>query len=386
MSKSLSRLWWSSVKRIGKAQQRQQKKLVKSLLAKPVAAKRAPSKSTVAKRKPRSTAATTARPKVNVAATSLPGKWLASYYAPPADGRKLPPQRMTYWLYIPANAGAAPLPLVVMLHGCEQTAPQFAQGTRMNQLAEKKGFAVLYPQQSLSAHPNRCWPWYDKATQHGGGAVELIAGVIGKVLHMHALDRSRVYVAGISAGGAMANILALNFPHLIAAVGLHSTPVYGAAHTRMGALAVMQRGSLKVDDSALREAMTRFEPHPGMPAILLHGRSDQVVRPVNLAQLARQFKVLNQLAPQSAMPMVAKPAGAAGGRNPAHAYYMHDYLAGRKLMLRTCEILQLEHAWSGGDCTLRFNACGGPDASKLMWEFFARHRRPALRALVSRQD
>lgn len=364
MLKGLSRLWWSGVKQIRKAQKSQNKKLAKSLLAKP---------------KPAAKRVSRTRPPVARALPALahrpPGKWLASYFSSFELDGFLPARRMRYWLYLPASAAASPLPLVVMLHGCEQTATEFAQGTRMNLLAERKGFAVLYPQQSVNAHPNRCWAWYKSEIQNGGGDVKMIAAMIEKVVQKHALNASRVYVCGLSAGAAMANILALNYPHLVAAVGMHSGPVFGAAHSRIGAYAAMQHGGIDLFDHAIRNVIKKDKTFPRMPAILIHGLQDTVVRPVNLAQLTHQFKVLNQLAEDGAEPILLKeekPAGVAARRK---SYRMDAYYGGEKMMLKVCEIFNLDHAWSGGDCTLPYNACKGPDASKMMWDFFARHQR-----------
>src|SRR6476661_6712310 len=221
MLKSLTRLWLSGVKQAARAQRSQQRKLLKSLLPKPPAkARRTPAKAAVTSLTP----AKAPRQAVAPAGGRLPGKWMAFYYSSLADGGKLPARRMPYWLYIPANAPIGPLPLVVMLHGCEQSAEQFARGTRMNALAEQKGFAVAYPQQSLRGHPNRCWHWYERTTQDGGDDVRLIAGIIDKVCAAYPIDRGRIYAAGLSAGAGMANILALRHPDKIAAVGLHSGP------------------------------------------------------------------------------------------------------------------------------------------------------------------
>lgn len=386
MLKGLSRLWWRGVKRVNKAQQSQGKKLVKALLAPP--AKRLRPK--VAR--PKSTASTTAytttaasaatKPKMREASGQLSGKWLSGYYsALVRDGQSGQPQsrRMSYWLYLPDRESIAGLPLVVMLHGCDQTATQFAAGTRMNHLAEKKGFAVLYPQQSLRSHSLRCWPWFDKSNQHGGGDVQLIAGAIDKVAQQYAIDTTRIYVAGLSAGAAMAHIVALTHSHRIAAVGLHSGPVFGAGHTRMGAYAVMQGGSIKASGTAIEEAAKKLGGLPRMPAILVHGVADHVVRPINQMQLVQQFKILNRLGPEHAAPLVFKPAKG-GKKNPSNPYRLQDYVVARKLLLRVCEVLHLEHAWSGGDCEWKYNACHGPDASKMMWDFFARHRRVATPA------
>ena len=302
-----------------------------------------------------------------------PGKWLASHFsAPPGIGT--PARRMSYWLYLPNNppedTQRKGLPLLVMLHGCQQTATQFAQGTRMNQWAEQMGYAVLYPQQLVSTHAQRCWKWYDRATQEGGGDVPIIVGMIDKVMTQYAIDRSRIYIAGISAGAGMANIIALNHPDLFAAVGLHSGPVFGAGHNTIGALGVMQHGAATRTDAAAHEVLTRHPQFPGMPAILIQGAGDNVVRPINQIQLARQSQLLNRLS--TAPKITQKPQGR-GGRHNAHQ--LHDFYEGRKLLLRVAHIADLEHAWSGGDPALAFNAKAGPDASKMMLEFFSRHQR-----------
>lgn len=325
--------------------------------------------------------AATAKPRVATPAPSAPhtppapGKWLASHYAMPA-GVGTGAQRLGYWLYlpnhIPDQAVRKGLPLVVMLHGCQQTATQFAQGTRMNQWAEQMGYAVLYPQQSVSAHAQRCWKWYDRATQEGGGDVPLIVGMVNKVMTEYAIDRARIYIAGISAGAGMANIVALNHPRLFAAVGMHSGPVFGAGHSQMGALGVMQHGGGLRADLAVREVLMRQPHFPGMPMILIQGEGDSVVRPINQTQLVRQSRALNGIV-AVAQPKTTLKSQGRGGRHNAHR--IDDFYDGRKLLLRVAQIDQLEHAWSGGDETLAYNTKAGPDASKMMMEFFKRHQR-----------
>jgi len=304
-------------------------------------------------------------------AYTAPGKWLTSHVESAANGR-----RMSYWLYLPSQvpeeALASGLPLIVMLHGCHQTATQFAQGSRMNAWAERKGYAVLYPQQLVSNQAQRCWKWYDRATQEGGGDVPTIISMIAQVAGAYRIDRSRIYVAGISAGAGMANILALNHPHLFAAVGLHSGPVFGAGHSTVGALGVMQHGGGLRTDLAVREVLARHGKFPGMPTILIAGEGDSVVRPINQIQLARQGLAFNGLAPDAAAKITHKAQGASARHN---AHRIDDFYAGRKLLLRVARIDALDHAWSGGDSALKFNAKAGPDATKMMLEFFARHQR-----------
>ncbi|MDP3169802.1 MAG: PHB depolymerase family esterase, partial [Polaromonas sp.] len=164
MVKSLSSLWLKSVRRMGKAQQAQGRRLLQSLVPGP--ARKAPAR--VAKARPaaplRKGTPTPAR-----VITGVPGSWQKSWFSVPAAGQLAPARRMLYWLYLPPDAGTGPLPLVVMLHGCQQTATDFAQSTRMNELAARKGFAVLYPQQSAGTDAHRCWHWYKRSTQEGLG-------------------------------------------------------------------------------------------------------------------------------------------------------------------------------------------------------------------------
>ncbi len=280
---------------------------------------------------------------------------------------------MRYWLYLPDKpAPASGLPLLVMLHGCDQSATLFAQGTRMNQWAEKKGYAVLYPQQSASAHPHRCWKWYDRATQRGGGDVCLIAGLVQNVTEIYPIDRSRMYICGMSAGAGMANIVALHHPSLFAALGLHSGPLFGAGHSAVGAMGVMQRGAVHRVDSAIEEVLLERPGFPGMPTMLIQGAGDTVVRPVNQSHLARQAMLLNRLPPGGAAASAVK-----AGNRRVNPHSIHDVYDGRKLMLRVAHIEALEHAWSGGDARLSYNCGAGPDASRMLLDFFARHRRLA---------
>ncbi len=383
--------------RVGKAQQRGASKLVEDWFGTPVKPRGkttskpgAAKAGAAAKPKPIVQAATRskapARRSVSTppaALITLPGKWLAGHYSKPLlDLGGLTGRGLNYWLYLPEKvpAGAARRggwPLVVMLHGCEQSATQFAQGTRMNRLAEQKGFAVLYPQQSIGSHRHRCWKWYDKATQAGGGDVELIVGMIAKVAAAYPIDRSRIYIGGISAGAGMANIVALNHPHLIAAVGLHSAPVFGAGHSAIGALGVMQRGASHRADGAIAEILAGSPAFPRMPTILIQGEDDRVVRPINQTHLMRQSLLLNRMPIETAISVALKPGGREGSRNPANPHQIRDFHVDKKLLLRVAQIAHLEHAWSGGDATLSFNARAGPDASKMMVDFFLKHHRTA---------
>jgi poly(hydroxyalkanoate) depolymerase family esterase len=363
-------LWLGGARKLGSLQRKQTRKIVKSLfnvvIPSATAVKKSPGK---------------AASKPSVVRPPGGGIWgRSTFIAGAGDVANgiVAGKRMEYWLYRPAGMQAdATLPLVVMLHGCEQGAVDFAQGTRMNTLGESKGFGVLYPQQSTRAQRNRCWPWFRSEVQAGDGEILLIAAIIRRVVARQGFDPQRVYVAGLSAGAAMAHILALRHPELVAAVGLHSAPVFGAASTPLGAYRVMQRGGLKSVISAIRTVTdTRPGPFPAMPAILIHGQQDHVVRPINFHQLEQQFCELNGLTSTHRQERTYRAAGRSA--HAAHGVDVLDYRVGKKTLLRLCEIHQLNHAWSGGDPALPFNEGKGPDASRMMWTFFAPHRRLPL--------
>ncbi len=430
MLKAFGKLWLSGVERLAKAQQSQQKKvqkvLVKAVLGVPVkkarkavkrtaAATTSPvpvrvagavrnrrvgavstssksAKSVPSPKSPKSTQSATTALRT-AGGTSVPlsagGRWIRSTFSSLEVDARMKARRMTCWLFVPDPAApkgsasvSAPraLPLVVMLHGCDQTAPDFASGTRMNQLALRHGFAVLYPQQSASAHAQRCWPWYQQGFQHGGNEVAMVAGMIEKAIAQHGLDRTRVYVAGLSAGAAMAQTLALRRPDLIAAMASHSGPVFGIANSRMSALSVMQHGGSRPAQPILD--LQRDTPDfPDMPALIVQGAQDNLVRPVNARQLVEQFCTLNRLPLGAAEPVDER---AARGKNDG--YRLNDFRRGSQLLVRLCEVTHLGHAWSGGDPALRYNAAPGPDASTLLWDFFKRHRRLGHRVSALPKD
>ncbi len=407
MVKAIGKHWLSSLLRVTAKRQRAAGKALGKLLAPSKARTKALGKpstkrSVKAKAKPQGKAravplATPGAPlkvsaprqtsaRAQTQRASAPGKWLASHHTALSSLGGLPARRMGYFLYLPEKASAE-LPLVVMLHGCDQSAPTFAHGTGMNAMAERRGYAVLYPQQSLGEHPHRCWKWYDRASQDGAGSVQMIAAIIEKVARAYPIARNRIYIAGMSAGAAMANLVALHHPHLIAAQGLHSGPAFGVGHGPIGALSVMQRGAA----SRLHGAVARIEAadpaFPSMPTILIHGERDRVVRPINQLQLALQMRALNHLDRAATAAPLYRP-----GTTRSHPYHVQDDLQGRKPTLRVVRVEQLEHAWSGGAAGLPFNDAHGPNASKLMLDFFARHERasasanaPAERVLRARR-
>ncbi|MEP6558328.1 MAG: PHB depolymerase family esterase [Burkholderiales bacterium] len=419
MANALTRLWLGGMNRLVKAQRRQTVRAVQTLLGPPKKSKRrAPNKpgqlerylsplSLLATRKlptpkPAPPKAAPSRVAANAPAASpkpvrvvvrsrtarnapitpssslAKGRFTRHLFKPTAESTTSRKHALHYWLYWPSKAPATPRPLVVMLHGCGQTALEFAQGTRMNELAERKGFAVLYPQQSVTSESSRCWPWYLADVQAGEGDAALLNELVRAVLTQQRIDRRRVYVAGISAGAAMAQILALTQPGLIAAIGMHSGPVFGAASSKASGFATMQQGAALHATRAVDRVKRANGGSSVLPALLIHGDHDKVVRPVNLMQAARQMLAVNGMDLSSPALLREHPARVRGAQ-PTLGLRTLSYTAPGDIKPRViaAQVNGLEHAWSGGASGLRHNSGIGPDASALLWNFFARQRRAA---------
>jgi poly(hydroxyalkanoate) depolymerase family esterase len=380
MSKSLTKLWLRGLRRLV-AGQVEAVRVPKARPAKPVRAKTVKSKlktgaATKSAAAPRANAGASARPAAREsrvrprASAWARGKWARSYHsAPPTAGRFV--NHLSYALYLPPKAALTPMPLVVMLHGCQQNADEFAQGTRINLLADKFGFAVLYPEQSKHEHSHRCWRWYDDSGSGGGGEAASIVSLVRAAVAEHDLDPERVYLAGMSAGAGLATLLAINYPNVFAAVGLHSGPVFGEAHSGIGAMDVMRRGA-RTDPITLIDAAVDVRKYPGMPAVIVHGELDSVVSATNAEQLTRQFLRLNGF------------VDAAGNRRAGEAReethpdgVVSDYIKNGRRVVKTSIVRGLGHSWAGGDDTVAFHSSKGPDSSAVMWEFFKHQRRPA---------
>jgi len=259
-----------------------------------------------------------------------------------------------YKLFIPTQAGAQPLPLVVMLHGCTQNPDDFAAGTAMNELAQQQGFYVLYPAQSQKNNPQRCWNWFKHSHQaRGRGEPALLAEMTREVMAKHAIDPGRVYVAGLSAGGAMAAILGDTYPDLFAAVGVHSGLPAGVATDLPSALAAMRSGPSKASDG----------DQTGLPTIVFHGDADATVHPGNGEHIAKA----NAGATEE-----VKRASAAGGR--AYTRNVRRSATGA-VVAEHWVVHGAPHAWSGGSGRGSYTDPQGPDASAEMLRFFLEHPR-----------
>lgn len=271
-------------------------------------------------------------------------------------------------LYVPALAKAAnsPLPLLVMLHGCNQTPDDFSRGTGMNALAEEFGFLVIYPAQPRKSQINQCWNWYKRSDQaRGAGEPAIIASMALHIIAEYNADPARIYIAGLSAGASTALITAIAYPDVFAAVGVHSGLPVGAAHDLPSAIFAMQHG-----------APGRPQSHT-MPTIDFHGDADKVVDPRN-----GRFVASRAVEPYAHLRRTEKTSHAVGGRK--YIRISHRLGLGRSFVEHWV-ISGAGHAWSGGNKAGSYTDPIGPDASREMVRFFLRHRttkklRTALRA------
>jgi poly(hydroxyalkanoate) depolymerase family esterase len=277
----------------------------------------------------------------------VPGPFLQLSYSNAAGTR-------TSKLFVPARYAGRAAPLLVMLHGGTQNASDFAAGTRMNELAQRHGFLVAYPEQSRAANPKGYWNWFQPKDQHrGSGEPSLIAGLTEQIIKTYGIDAGRVYVAGFSAGGAMAAVMAAAYPDLYAAVGVHSGLAAGAAHDIPSAFAAMSQG-------APIHASSR------VPLIVFHGEGDRTVNHINADCLV-----------EAILPDAGdrQRALTTKGRVPGgHGYTRRVYSDGDGIdLVEQWTIHQAGHTWSGGSPNGTYTDPRGPDASSELVRFFAQH-------------
>lgn len=300
------------------------------------------------------------------------GKFDACEYANRAGTR-------AYKLYVPARLGALPPALVVMLHGCTQSANDFATGTRMNQLADEHGFLVVYPEQATHANSSKCWNWFKAQDQvRDRGEPSMIAGIVREVAAQHQVDTRRIFVVGLSAGAAMAVILGETYPELFAGVGAHSGLPYRSAHDLPSAMAAMKGGrsgiaSLKA--SASLDTAPRRKTTQAVPTIVFHGDRDHTVQQANGIEIVQQAKDAHAAAEsEMAMCNSMERGVSAGGRSFSRT--VHADAAGRT-QVESWIVHGAGHAWAGGSATGTYTDPSGPDASAEMVRFFLSLTEPA---------
>ena len=254
------------------------------------------------------------------------------------------------------------LPLMVMLHGCTQDAKSFATSTRMNRVAARERFLVLYPEQDRMSNPQGCWNWFDTSAGRAYGEVALIMKAIDQVCLMYPVDRTRVAVAGLSAGASMAALMVSRHPERFRAVVMHSGIPPGTAHSPLSALGAMHGYRATRPLVATPAAMSMAWP----ALMVIHGGSDRVVSASN---------------GQAAVQAWAAAAGAtvASGRSVQrgnrYPTMVTDYKRRGKTVATLVEIEQLGHAWSGGAAKQPFSDGKGPDASRMVWGFASKQFR-----------
>jgi poly(hydroxyalkanoate) depolymerase family esterase len=262
----------------------------------------------------------------------------------------------TYKLFIPSRYQGRPLPLVVMLHGCTQSADDFAAGTRMNFLAEEKNCFVAYPEQPSRANQAKCWNWFRVGDQQRDkGEPSLIAGITRQIMQDYSVDPKRVYACGLSAGGATAAIMGATHADLYAAVGIHSGLACGAASDLASALIAMrQGGGYEATGSQV-------------PTIVFHGDRDTTVHPKNGDRVIEQSTKV-----KSPTTEVFR------GRIPHGHAYTRTVIAdaGGRAITEHWNIHGAGHAWSGGSPAGSYTDPRGPDASREMLRFFLQHSLP----------
>ncbi len=260
----------------------------------------------------------------------------------------------SYRLYRPSGAGpgSAPTGLVVMLHGCQQDPDDFARGTNMNALAEAEGLLVAYPAQTGSDNAMSCWNWFEPGHQvRGAGEPAIIAGITGELVREFGLDRRRVFVAGLSAGGAMAVVMGETYPELYAAVGAHSALPYGAARDMVSAFGAM-RGQ------GGRSAPAGQDRRPRVRTIVFHGSADTTVHPSNGDRIAAAG-IDAQAEALHGRSAGGRPYSTRVVRGPDGAPVTEHWL-----------VEGAGHAWAGGSSAGSFTDPHGPDASREMLRFF----------------
>lgn len=272
-----------------------------------------------------------------------------------------------------------PVPLVLMLHGCMQTAEDLATISGMNALADENNFLVVYPEQVAAANPLRCWNWFD--AKHQGrdeGEPALIAAVVQGIHSSYTIHARRVYVVGISAGGAMAVVMAANYPELFAGLGVIAGEEYKAATTVEAGLASMKAGGPDPNQQGLLAYQAMQKSLAGtkkrMPVIAFHGSKDPYLNPLNTDQLIAQWAQTNDYlddGKDNDSVSIQSPNETKGAVPNGYSYTRSQYKdSGGRLLMEKWIVESLGHAWPGSPIPNQFADPKGPKASAEIWRFF----------------
>jgi poly(hydroxyalkanoate) depolymerase family esterase len=276
----------------------------------------------------------------------------------------------SYMLYIPSGYdGARQLPLVVALHGCTQSAADLAAGSRLNVAAERDTFLVAYPEQSPDAHPMKCWNWYlPEHQKRDDGEPALVAGITRQVQQQYSVDTTRTFLAGISAGAALAVHTAVAYFELYRALALHAGVPYRAAASMAEALEVLQSG-IADPQAHVFPARAQFDIIARtLPVIIFHGQRDALVAVRNGEQLARQWLALHRVHPDAASNGGVTTAGTSlGGYHYTRTVHTNEHA---QTLVELWLVDELGHAWSGGSRDGTYTDAAGPDATAEMLRFF----------------
>lgn len=282
--------------------------------------------------------------------------------------------RREYLVYIPrGHERWRRVPLLVLIHGCRQTAEEIAAATRISALADDLGCLVLLPRQNPRANAWGCWNWFDKATAHGWGETAIVAAQIRAVRRKYRIHGKRVFVAGMSSGGALASVLGVRKPELVAGVFVHSGIACGAASSVVAAFRVLKQGADTAFKEIARDVRAHVKPHAlPVPLVAIQGGSDDVVAPVNGAQLVRQYLALNghPAADTGADDELPPPDRTEAATTPdARVVTTSEWHVAGRLVAQHVLVDKLGHAWSGGDEEFPYNDSHAPDATALLGAF-----------------
>ena len=310
---------------------------------------------------------------VGATTSGLPGTWTQDSFSNSAGSRG-------YYLYVPKSAPSGkPTGLMVMLHGCFQDAVSFSRQTGMNVVAEKYGFAVIYPEQTYADNVWKCWNWFRPENQeHDSGELSIIVGMVKEVGKKVSFNTKKVYVAGLSAGAAMASNLVACHAEVFAGAGIHSGMEYAAATSEAEAHQVTRSGSTHdINESGKAAAACSGARVAPLAIVAIHGKADPFVNPVNSERVVAQFTKMNDMLDDGIDNDSQTTSAITSRDETVNGYSVHSEFYGgrRKVQIQKVLVDRMSHAWSGAYEAAQYADKKGPDASELIWTFLSNYSR-----------